>query len=201
MTLENSNINSSENWSTKSFYLKHIGETIQLPDRMRIKYGDEIEQGPWKSQLRAPALTVFTSKTNPIDIIIDPCEGQKILHSFVRGHEDGHAADYTGNLKKLWQSAKELGYQFYFFTEEDAEKSDEAVKRLCSGMYEKLSDPACERDVKRSWNKELNPSEIYAHIGGLIALKKLGTDESFLKKLEENIKTGNYLDVICMSEF
>jgi hypothetical protein len=177
-------------WCTGKIHLRHLRETIDLPRGMRVRYADAFTGGYWLG--RNPKLHKglgqvrqdHSQNNGTIDLLIDSYNGSGSLYKFTMGHEEGHVADFSGNLKLLLSMARELGYdKFDFFPENMAEFSDQSVKIIMGGE-------GTEYDYHISWGKPHNKRELLAHVGGLIALTKSGTNPTVLHKIEESIRTG-----------
>jgi hypothetical protein len=86
------------------------------------------------------------------------------VKTFARGHEEGHAAFYLGNLESLKKIADELEVTLKFLTDDYCLSHDEAMKRfLIPGV-------GTNGDYKIARGKPMYEREMIAHIGGLAAL-------------------------------
>lgn len=177
------------NLNIRNMYLKGIKENIQFPSNVRVRYTNDSSRGFWLDSDKLGAIVSNKNiKNNTHDFIIDFIEGEGDLYKFILGHEEGHITEFTGNLMTLWNSARKLGCDFNFFTEDFAYFSDKAYKGLFQGYWTK-------KNFSLSLGKTKNTQEILAHIGGLIALKKSGKDSELIDKIEHAIKTRKYPNV------
>lgn len=182
----------SESWHTDSMTLRNIKAGIILPSGARVKYANFMDRnlrlGMGICSPIGEVRMFYNEEKQTIDFTIDAYYGSDNYHKFVIGHEEGHAADMTGNLEILWQTAKKLGFEFNFFSEEYAHISDEFTKKLFYGGYS-------EEAMARSWKKPRNEREILAHIGGLVAIAQTDVNPSLINKIEQAIRTNSEIQV------
>ncbi len=184
-----------ESWHIDKMALRNIKAGIILPRGARAKYSDfmnrNFQLGRNKSLIcdrLGEVCMSYNEEKQTIDFTIDAYGGSGSHHKFVIGHEEGHVADLTGNLAVLWQTAKKLGFEFDFFSEEYAHTSDEFTKKL---FYEGFSEEA----MARSWKKPHNEREILAHIGGLVAIAQIDVSSSLINRVERAIRTNSEIQV------
>ncbi|MGD9276873.1 MAG: hypothetical protein PVJ67_06910 [Candidatus Pacearchaeota archaeon] len=183
-------------WHTKEIFLRNIKRTIPLTNGIRVKYNGALEKGYWL-QRRPPfwgnmgeVKYNINNENNKktLDITIDAYNGSGEHHKFVMGHEEGHVADKTGNLIELWKAAKEEGFEFDFFTFQDATVSDISTRIV---LYDKWT----QEDLDKSWNKPYSEKELLAHIGGLIAIIKSKANPLFITRMYDAIKSKSDYDI------
>lgn len=182
----------NQEWHTGNIYLKHIQETIVLPPQVRVRYMTDAEKKEYLKSYYSgfhgnwgEVKTFANTGNGTLDMTIY-CRGRGFRRIYTMGHEEGHVVDKTGNLQKLLSVAKEVGFQFDFFTKAKAKRSDQAVKR------------ASVAELALGKSKPYNERELLADIGGLIALKKAHANQTLLEKIEESIQTAGQTGEFCL---
>lgn len=104
--------------------------------------------------------------------------------TFARGHEEGHAAFYLGNLTAIKEVATLLNLDLGFFTEDYCSTHDEATKRFL------IPGRGTSRDYQIVRGKSFAERELIANIGGLMALVNSSAEEELIKKVRQGIKNG-----------
>ena len=167
----------SRPWVEGSLHLKGIDITISLPQNVRVK---DIEGSPettfpsGASYVGGTVLPRYNTETKKWEFILDSYSNDGIIipaHAlFIRGHEEGHLCELTGNLQTLAEKARQVGLDFIFLTTEHAEKSDRENRfKLANNVSGNYVHYGC--------------SEETADVAGLVALVNAGCDESLKREL------------------
>ncbi len=108
---------------------------------------------------------------------------------FVRGHEEGHICEMTGNLAVLYEEAARLGFDYNFFSRENAERSDKQVLDILQTVFE---------GHRRYEDVELGSlpaaqAELTAHVAGMIALVKAEGRGELIRIIDEKLRRPSFI--------
>lgn len=102
---------------------------------------------------------------------------------FIRGHEEGHVCEITGNLIEVYRLARSLGIGHLLrIKATEARRLDKEAKKILH-----MQPP----DVKHLHEKYEGNNETSADVCGLIALIKSGCDPELIGMIAEQIRRDN----------
>ncbi|MBW3014653.1 hypothetical protein KY335_05435 [Candidatus Woesearchaeota archaeon] len=173
----------------KSIALPSTGLNIQVPDYVRYEElppilfehtEDKKERlGMCKNALGYEEYIVYVQYSSMLPLM------NSVARNFVKGHEEGHAADYLGGLTDLFSKALSCGYVFDVLEYAYAKSSDAATQKYFSGK------DAREQDQKYL-SKDEKTSELIADIGGLVALINANENQTAIKIVAKLIEAGQH---------
>ena len=175
-------------WITGTAKLRSIGIEMILHPNIRYKDNGiddsflQFAPDPGCGFIAGVCHLKYNEKVDLYDVQIVRKTGlDKTQTEFIRGHEEGHAMLFLGQMSKLYQEAQKLGLSFDFFSQCDSQRNDESVNRFMNGV-------GLEGDEAIFWEKNYIPKERIADVGGLIGLIKSRADHNLISKLTLYLK-------------
>lgn len=205
------------NWRQGKVLLPNIDLEIVLPENVLVRdVGEDPFFSRWlreSQKANGSVASMFSLRMNKWWFTIDATNPRNPFEAtYIKGHEEGHVCDLTGNLHVLYQEARRIGINVEHLTEQEALELDERSRRILENplvgiegdenleatalLYQKnpkypyligLTLEEVMAIVKCQGRKSYFESEYSAYIAGLIALKKAGYNGEKIRKLEQEI--------------
>ena len=154
---------------------------VSLPSNVEYSDFGEVSRSHYPSGDNGDCIYGVDQETGNFNLFVRRKEGlAREISVFTAGHEEGHALHAMGRLKSLYEVARELGISFDFLDLDEAVRYDALAAQNLS-----LKGNEIKSATKSMFNS--SPSESIAHIGGLVALVKAGSNPDFIRALWENI--------------
>lgn len=173
--------NLTPEWREGGIMLPATQIPITFLPQIRVKY---VGNNPTES----PNGTIHYNRSDSpqkLEFIIDYKTDEKnpAQAVFIPGHLEGYLLQFTGNLLKLYQELKRLGFEFYFLTEETAILSDIRTRHVLTTHPENLSD---------LYYFDSETSVSIADSAGLVALVKAGFDDQLFQRIAREIRNPGF---------
>ncbi len=206
---------SKTDWKQGRVLLPNIKLEIMLPENVLVR---DVGEHPFYSRMLRESQEVngcvesmFSYRMNKWWFTMDYSTNPRnsFEATYIKGHEEGHLCDLTGNLNVLYQEARRLGLNTEHLTWDDVLRSDKRLQRLfenplaeiqgdkdlevvaATGLknprYVGLTLDEVMAIVYCHGKKSFYEREYPAYIAGLIALTKAGYDKERMKLLEKEI--------------
>lgn len=108
---------------------------------------------------------------------------------FIEGHEEAHAAQFLGNLTKLYEKLNEKGLRFKFLPKEYAKENDSRARQLFDSLYSEDKQQSL-RLADKYWGLIEPAKESIADAGGLLALMNASADPRLIERAKTLIHQG-----------
>ena len=102
--------------------------------------------------------------------------------AFNKGHEQGHALIYLGQLTPLFNETELMGLNFDFFTKDIAKDIDKSAQKM-------LSYTGTKNDFNKTWNLDYHLCENIANIAGVVSMIKSGTNQTIVSDIIQTINS------------
>lgn len=189
---------SPQPWVESSSHLRTLGTVIQLPPRLRMKElgGTQYSAFGRNEAQKGHVPSRYVASTGKWELILDYVSDLPPDYAtFVRGHEEGHVYQKTGNLLALLHETQRHGLEFEFFAEDTARLSDEWVKNFLALYPNAVPNHPWFRDgindlghiVDNILTLSSTLAENTADIAGVLALIKAEYDPELIRKVSEII--------------
>ncbi len=185
-------------WVESNFHLRATDMVIPLHRRLRIKeLGGTNHSAFGKNDAQKGYVpSRYVASTGKWELILDYVPGLPPDYAtFVRGHEEGHVYQKTGNLLTLLDETQRHGLEFEFFTKEMTMLSDQWVREFLT-LYPNAvpSHPWYQGGIKDLDEiadgitiLQFTLSEDTADVAGLLALIKGKYDPELISEVKKII--------------
>ena len=171
--------------------LHAIGLQIEVPQgAMYIDRGDIIDEN--HRELWGSCISQYLGGKISIEIAVNGLlpHNQKL---FARGHEEGHAIMYLGELDLFKNVTDSVGIHLHFMDKEYCTTHDRATRRFLKPGY------GTNADFITARKKSFYEKEMIAHAGGLVALVKNSVDPRIIDHVRTKIDERD-LDVYPVAD-